>query len=51
MQDEQFIHRQTTAQTVRFTTTELAELERDLSTAADRALAGAVAADDAADDA
>ncbi|MEC8642998.1 MAG: DNA mismatch repair protein MutS [Pseudomonadota bacterium] len=39
MQDEQFIHRQTTAQTVRFTTTELAELERDLSTAADRALA------------
>ncbi|MEK9961250.1 MAG: DNA mismatch repair protein MutS [Rhodobiaceae bacterium] len=39
MQDERFIHRQTTAQTVRFTTTELAELERDLSTAADRALA------------
>ena len=39
MQHEQFIHRQTTAQTVRFTTTELAELERDLSTAADRALA------------
>jgi len=39
MQDDQFIHRQTTAQTVRFTTTELAELERDLSTAADRALA------------
>ena len=39
MQDEQFIHRQTTAQTVRFTTTELAELERDLSTSADRALA------------
>jgi DNA mismatch repair ATPase MutS len=32
MQDDQFIHRQTTAQTVRFTTTELAELERDLST-------------------
>ena len=39
MQDERFIHRQTTAQAVRFTTTELAELERDLSTAADRALA------------
>jgi DNA mismatch repair protein MutS len=39
MQDERFIHRQTTAQTVRFTTTELAELERDLSTATDRALA------------
>jgi len=39
MQDERFIHRQTTAQTVRFTTTELADLERDLSTAADRALA------------
>ena len=39
MQDERFIHRQTTAQTVRFTTTELAELERDLSTAADRAQA------------
>ena len=39
MQDEAFIHRQTTAQTVRFTTTELAELERDLSTAADRAQA------------
>ncbi|MGC6453191.1 MAG: DNA mismatch repair protein MutS [Candidatus Puniceispirillaceae bacterium] len=39
MQDEGFIHRQTTAQTVRFTTTELAELERDLSSAADRALA------------
>ena len=39
MQDDSFIHRQTTAQTVRFTTTELAELERDLSTAADRALA------------
>jgi len=39
MQDDSFIHRQTTAQTVRFTTTELAELERDLSSAADRALA------------
>ena len=39
MQDDRFIHRQTTAQTVRFTTTELADLERDLSTAADRALA------------
>jgi len=39
MEDDQFIHRQTNAQSVRFTTTELAELERDMSTAADRALA------------
>ena len=39
MNDEIFIHRQTTAQTVRFTTTKLAELERDISSAADRALA------------
>ncbi|MCE2516447.1 MAG: DNA mismatch repair protein MutS [Alphaproteobacteria bacterium] len=36
---EPFIHRQTTAQTVRFTTTELAELEREMSGAGDRALA------------
>ena len=34
-----FIHRQTTAQTVRFTTTELADLEREMSSAGDRALA------------
>ena len=39
MNDPQFIHRQTTAQTVRFTTTKLAELERDISSAADKALA------------
>ena len=39
MKDDRFIHRQTTAQAVRFTTTALAELERDLSSAADRALA------------
>ena len=39
MQDDRFIHRQTTAQAVRFMTTALAELERDLSSAADRALA------------
>ena len=37
--DENFIHRQTTAQAVRFTTTELSELEKQLSTAADRAVA------------
>ncbi len=37
--DTQFIHRQTTAQSVRFTTTELADMERQLSTAAERALA------------
>jgi DNA mismatch repair protein MutS len=34
-----FIHRQTTAQAVRFTTTELADMERDMASAADRALA------------
>ena len=39
MSEEQFIHRQTTAQAVRFTTTALGELERELATAADRALA------------
>ena len=37
MNDGAFIHRQTTAQTVRFTTTELAELERDISSAGDKA--------------
>ena len=39
MSNEAFIHRQTTAQAVRFTTTELAELEKGLSSAADKALA------------
>ena len=39
MDSPQFIHRQTTAQAVRFTTTELAEMERDMSSAADRAMA------------
>jgi DNA mismatch repair protein MutS len=39
MAKAEFIHRQTTAQTVRFTTTELAELEREMSGAGDRALA------------
>jgi DNA mismatch repair protein MutS len=39
MQDDRFIHRQTTAQAVRFTTTELAEKEQALSSASDRALA------------
>ncbi|MBL6595799.1 MAG: DNA mismatch repair protein MutS [Candidatus Puniceispirillum sp.] len=39
MDHETFIHRQTTAQAVRFTTTELAEMERDMASAADRALA------------
>ncbi len=39
MQAEQFIHRQTTAQTVRFTTTELVEMERDLARASERVLA------------
>ena len=34
-----FIHRQTTAQAVRFTTTELAGMERDMASAADRAVA------------
>lgn len=37
--EEKFIHRQTTAQAVRFTTTVLANLERELSAAADKALA------------
>ncbi len=36
--DEKFIHRQTTAQTARFTTTDLADLERELATSTDRAL-------------
>ena len=36
---ENFIHRQTTAQTVRFTTTELGELERKIGSAGDRATA------------
>ena len=39
MDHETFIHRQTTAQAVRFTTTELADLERNMASAADRALA------------
>ena len=39
MNDDEFIHRQTTAQSVRFTTTKLAELERDISSAGDKALA------------
>ena len=39
MQDDRFIHRQTTAQAVRFTTTDLAEKEQALSSASDRALA------------
>ena len=39
MDSSLFIHRQTTAQAVRFTTTELAELERDMASAADRAVA------------
>lgn len=38
-EDNPFIHRQTLANNVRFTTPELSELERDLSTAADKALA------------
>jgi len=37
--DNPFIHRQTTASAVRFTTPELAELERDIGQAAERALA------------
>ncbi len=37
--NENFIHRQTTAQSVRFTTTALSDLEKQLSSAADRALA------------
>ena len=39
MEREEFIHRQTTAQAVRFTTMELAEMERNMASAADRALA------------
>ena len=39
MSEEHFIHRQTTAQAVRFTTTELGELESKLATAANRAIA------------
>ena len=39
MQDHNFIHRQTTAQAVRFTTTELADMEQKMSTAATRAIA------------
>jgi len=38
MANPEFIHRQTTAQTVRFTTTELAELEKQLSTAAEQTI-------------
>jgi DNA mismatch repair protein MutS len=38
-EDETFIHRQTMANAIRFTTTELGELERKISSAADRALA------------
>ncbi len=36
--DNPFVHRQTLANNVRFTTPELSELERDLSSAADKAL-------------
>ena len=39
MQDPQFIHRQTTAQAVRFSTAELGEMERDMASASERALA------------
>ena len=39
MDNRLFIHRQTTAQAVRFTTTELAEMERDMVSAADCAVA------------
>ncbi len=39
MAESQFIHRQTTAQAVRFTTTELAEIEKQMASASDRALA------------
>ncbi len=38
-QDNPFIHRQTLANNVRFTTAELAELERDIASASDKALA------------
>ncbi len=37
--DNPFIHRQTLANNVRFTTTELSELERDISSAADKIIA------------
>ena len=39
LQNPDYIHRQTTAQAMRFTTPELTELERDLKAAADRTLA------------
>ena len=39
MSDNLFIHRQTTAQAVRFTTTELADMEKQMASASDRALA------------
>mgnify|MGYP001245262599 CR=1 FL=1 len=39
MSNTQFIHRQTTAQALRFTTTELAEMEQALGSASDKALA------------
>ena len=39
MSDNQFIHRQTTAQAVRFTTTELADMEKQMASASDRSLA------------
>ncbi|MGH1375866.1 MAG: DNA mismatch repair protein MutS [Alphaproteobacteria bacterium] len=38
-EDNPFIHRQTMANAVRFTTTELSELERDISSAADKIIA------------
>lgn len=38
MNNPEFIHRQTTAQTIRFTTIELADMEKKLSSAADKAL-------------
>ncbi|MBI1300021.1 MAG: DNA mismatch repair protein MutS [Alphaproteobacteria bacterium] len=38
-QDNRFVHRQTTANAVRFTTPELSELERDISSAADKIIA------------
>lgn len=37
--DNPFVHRQTLANSVRFTTPELSELERDISSAADKAIA------------
>lgn len=42
-EDNPFIHRQTLANNVRFTTPELSELERDLASAADKAIAIEVA--------